>query len=496
MKMKCGFLINLRSVLLISERRKNQMNRKQQTILFVVVATLLAFLFVILNQEARAIPSFARKYETSCQTCHVAFPKLNAFGEAFRANGYRFPEEEEDVVKQKQVPVGAPAWKKVWPKAVWPSDTPPSAPLALLVTNRFNYMPDNEVETDFVVPSEVEFFSGGTLGESFSFYGGLTLLDENEFGGLHRLFGQFNRLGGTPLLNVKFGGIEPRATAFSSHRRLIRTNYIVNDLAATTALLADGEIVTGHAHGGAAPFSLGASQRGIELWGVKSGANGGGLEWAFGINNGNGLGFAAEEAHGEEEEHGAHGIETLDDTSAKDIYGRFAYKFFGLGRDGTTGPTIDDAEGWVDDSITLGVFALRGTGTDRPGGHHTEDYRRYGFDFNLSVRDLNLFGAYMFGENERGGHGAPRTFDLQTWFVEADYVMLPWVIPAIRYELADVRPVERGGVETTERLPILRRIVPHVTLLLRANVKLAVESNHYFSDYSDELYRFDLDFAF
>ncbi|MBA3443036.1 MAG: hypothetical protein H0T92_24590 [Pyrinomonadaceae bacterium] len=43
-------------------------------------------------QEAQAIPAFARKHDTSCSTCHVLPPKLNAFGEAFLARGYRMPE--------------------------------------------------------------------------------------------------------------------------------------------------------------------------------------------------------------------------------------------------------------------------------------------------------------------------------------------------------------------------------------------------------------------
>ncbi|MBA4158769.1 MAG: hypothetical protein H0X65_15015 [Gemmatimonadetes bacterium] len=40
---------------------------------------------------AEAIPYFARKYDVTCQTCHVSPPKLNAFGEAFRERGYRMP---------------------------------------------------------------------------------------------------------------------------------------------------------------------------------------------------------------------------------------------------------------------------------------------------------------------------------------------------------------------------------------------------------------------
>ena len=48
-------------------------------------------LMQIVREESYAIPAFARKYKTSCATCHNGFPKLNAFGEAFRRNGYQFP---------------------------------------------------------------------------------------------------------------------------------------------------------------------------------------------------------------------------------------------------------------------------------------------------------------------------------------------------------------------------------------------------------------------
>jgi hypothetical protein len=43
---------------------------------------------------AEAIPYFARKYSVSCSECHVQPPKLNAYGESFRASGYRMPERE------------------------------------------------------------------------------------------------------------------------------------------------------------------------------------------------------------------------------------------------------------------------------------------------------------------------------------------------------------------------------------------------------------------
>jgi hypothetical protein len=39
---------------------------------------------------AHAVPAFARKYGMKCTACHEAWPVLNAFGRAFRDNGFRF----------------------------------------------------------------------------------------------------------------------------------------------------------------------------------------------------------------------------------------------------------------------------------------------------------------------------------------------------------------------------------------------------------------------
>src|SRR5512141_3165979 len=111
--------------------RSDRMTRRHR--IFTLAATaslLLAFLQV---PTASAIPAFARKYQTSCQTCHIGFPKLNAFGEAFRLNGYRMPQETEEQIKLKPVSLGADAYKKMWPRAIYPSDLPGQVPLAFNV---------------------------------------------------------------------------------------------------------------------------------------------------------------------------------------------------------------------------------------------------------------------------------------------------------------------------------------------------------------------------
>ena len=93
-------------------------------------ATLVAATVLGIASTAHAVPAFARKYQTSCQTCHIVFPKLNAFGEAFRLRGYRLPGETEEMVKQAPVSLGAPAYKKLWPQAVWPGEISSAVPLA------------------------------------------------------------------------------------------------------------------------------------------------------------------------------------------------------------------------------------------------------------------------------------------------------------------------------------------------------------------------------
>src|SRR6185369_17469254 len=108
---------------------------KRATRKLVLASTLgiAAFVLLGLGRPAGAVPVFSRKYQTSCQTCHAIFPKLNPFGEAFRLNGYRMPLETEEQIKQKPVSLGAEAYERIWPAMVYPSDLPAYAPFAMNV---------------------------------------------------------------------------------------------------------------------------------------------------------------------------------------------------------------------------------------------------------------------------------------------------------------------------------------------------------------------------
>lgn len=107
---------------------------------------------IFLSKRADAVPVFARKYRTSCTTCHWAtFPALNPFDKAFKNNGYRFPEDDEVYVKDTPMAMGGEHWKKLFPKALWPSDIPYLPPISLLVTSDFTFTPQvSSGETSFM----------------------------------------------------------------------------------------------------------------------------------------------------------------------------------------------------------------------------------------------------------------------------------------------------------------------------------------------------------
>src|ERR1700753_2188900 len=90
-------------------------------------------------RPTQAIPAFARMYGTSCSTCHLDFPKLNDFGKAFKDAGFKFPKDDETMLKIPPVMLGAPANAELWPKAIWPGTIPGIPPIGFRLTSYFQY---------------------------------------------------------------------------------------------------------------------------------------------------------------------------------------------------------------------------------------------------------------------------------------------------------------------------------------------------------------------
>lgn len=155
---------------------------KKLTFASIVSACMVPILFW--SQDSSAIPAFARKYQTSCYTCHSGFPARNAFGEAFRNNGYRWPGgEDEDHAKQEQTKMGADGWKKTFPNSPWPADIPGYAPVAFWIRgNVLSYTEEslkpNGTQSKASVLNwgtspmgNATLFFGGSMGDNFSAFG-------------------------------------------------------------------------------------------------------------------------------------------------------------------------------------------------------------------------------------------------------------------------------------------------------------------------------------
>lgn len=90
---------------------------------------------------------FARRTGFDCTGCHVAPAKLNTFGEAFLARGYRLESAPET------------------PRATDDTDT---ALIAAWVTGRHEKQIDKKYHDTFI--PKVELISGGPVGDSFSYF--------------------------------------------------------------------------------------------------------------------------------------------------------------------------------------------------------------------------------------------------------------------------------------------------------------------------------------
>jgi len=316
------------------------MNGRRLGALAILTGSVLMFLNV---PSANAIPAFARKYQTSCQTCHVGFPKLTPYGEAFRLLGYRLPQESEDQVKIKPVSLGADANKKLWPKdAIYPSDLPGQVPLALNVTMASVYSSSLDdtghtvLHNDFQFPQEANLFAGGTLGEHLGFLGEVTYGEQpdgsasTEIERLHLQAGSF--FGPEHMFNFKIGKFAPDLTD-GFHEMWLITGTGVDTFFTFNPIGLHGG--TGPADNGG--FTIPENVKGIEMYGI------GAHRFFYTVGAVNGLTSA-------------------NVSSTKDVYARADYKFGGMALDGDTTGVKLPPENWRERSLRVGVLGYHGSG--------------------------------------------------------------------------------------------------------------------------------------
>jgi hypothetical protein len=123
-------------------------------------------LFLAGGDEASAMPIFAHRYGFSCQQCHTTVPQLTAFGQYFRANGFRLPGPANGTspvsVKTQEVYSSAPS-----------TGGPGSLPKLIV--------------------DEVELLSAGSLGRNTSYFLEQYVVDGGFPGAPRDMWVQFDR---------------------------------------------------------------------------------------------------------------------------------------------------------------------------------------------------------------------------------------------------------------------------------------------------------------
>jgi len=176
-----------------------------------ILTFVLALMVSMLTTDAQAIPAFARKYKISCSTCHVAIPKLKAYGDEFAGNGFLLPDGEEP--KRAYIDTGDDM-------LLLNSDFPIAVRLDAYaqLANRDN------VNTDLGVPFGIKLMSGGPITKKVSYYFYFYLSEGGEVAGVEDAFLYFNDIGNIPL-DLTVGQFQVSDPLYKRELRLTFEDY-------------------------------------------------------------------------------------------------------------------------------------------------------------------------------------------------------------------------------------------------------------------------------
>lgn len=406
---------------------------------FVLTAALGVAAVLVSVEPAEAIPAFARKYKLACNTCHTMYPQLNRFGRDFRDNGFRMPDEIEELLKRRKgpapttpTPSQAPAESGQAEDGDFWSFIPDQIPFSIQGKIHGVLDPKGDVKTD-VQFDELQLQAGGTMTPRVSYYLHHHLAEEGEPGTLYAGWFRFNNLAGSPW-NVTVGQFELPLSFSPEIERLTSFGYLVYERQL-----------------GLNAFDLNTPQLGVQVFGQTERGT---KLWA-GVVNGSGL--AVDEA-----------TETFDNNSFKDVYARVGQEL---------------GEHFV------GGFAYygRARATNATAGTFSDGFLRVGGDAFLNLQKVIVFGSGLYGRDDNAlGTGESRSFG--GGFVEGqlflnDRTILTARVDAVHQRLPAVFESDGGdeGEEDTaeeDELPFRVNTVaftPGIQWLVLPNLKLGFE---------------------
>lgn len=436
---------------------------------FLIVVALCLWLWG--ERSAGAIPTFARKYSTSCQTCHTAYPALNPFGEAFRRNGYRFPSQNEsvdsDAAKEAVVELGQEEYQALFPQSVWPAKITASVPLSLMFTGNLGYrLPGSALRDAYGssftwngILNGVRIYGAGAFSDRLTYF---SILSASSAGTVSLDGGTLlwnDLIGPRHALNVWFGRlVNPQLTSYGRH-----ASY-VND----TSLPA---ISVAGLYNPSNTFQLGLSPAdGVEVNGVVAHRLSYSVGWLASMSQ-TGLGLP----------------------NAEDFYAHVGGKWGGMSLDGEGRSGMDQVNAqkpWAETSVTVDAYAYHGvTLADNGTGQSMVAQRSavdsLGVAARLHIVSLVADAGWQYQHHARpypgtaagaGPSGAviPGVPDHTTGsahvvYGEVDYVVFPWFVPGLRTEYTFL---DSGWGKAS-----LLRVRPGAVFLVRPNVKVTLTAD-------------------
>ena len=386
---------------------------------------------LVSSSSSYAIPAFSRMYGTSCSTCHIDFPKLNDFGKAFKDAGFKFPKDDESMLKIPPVMLGAPANAELWPKAIWPGTIPGIPPIGLRMNNYFQYtgtssgkfasltpagtLPPFVPTTDFET-GLFSIFTAGNFGSDIAFWvdDDISVAGANGNGGLgdgYLKFVNIGRLIKLPKnsLNLRVGQFELELP-FTQARSIWISPYDIYsqaNIGAMNSLIPLQQFVNNQ-------FTMADAGKGIELSG---GLHTGGYQYSIAFIDQNTSGVSQDMNPGSPyvpQATGSNqgGLGVASDANFKDIYAQFQYRF-NLERDKESRNAIQAAgpTGPRDHTyLNFGTYYFYGRSVQRllsqtADGTQTvitarEPFYRVGGNMTFNYRCCLQFNAlYMYGHD-------------------------------------------------------------------------------------------------
>jgi hypothetical protein len=406
-----------------------------------IVSLIVLIVVVGLTSRAHAVPAFARKYKTSCVTCHTIFPKLTPFGEQFRRNGYRFPGVDSDATKAEPVELGTDEQKKQFPQAVWPGSVSPFPALAFGFNGQAVFHPDrgssggaadNGAVANFdTLIEEGHMWAAGSIDDSITYYTELTA-SRTDGVDLETAALFFNDLAGPAhAVNVAVGRRIGTFTSFQNHG-----SYFADTMMTQVP-------VTGLYGATTDPFLFNDNHNGIEVNGMVAGR----FNYAAGVAAGT----------------------NLDTRNSANIYGHVGYKVGGATLDGEqTGGVPQDLE--HEHAVTVDAFAYRAISrfddSSTPAVLTKDTSLTLGAAIRGQAAELELDVGGFYQTDDHVTSMAPTTTTISQWS-ELSYLVFPWLAVGGRLEYLRVTP--NGGSAVTDL-----RIVPGAAALIRPNIKLVL----------------------